>query len=51
MTRVKLSEGIYLNIIKSDKFKTDYFDMNIILPLQEETASHAAILQDSLPEF
>lgn len=44
MTRVKLSEGIYLNIIESDKFKTDYFDINIILPLQEETASHAALL-------
>lgn len=44
MKRTELSEGIYLNIIESDKFKTDYFDLNIILPLREETASLAALL-------
>lgn len=44
MNRIKLSDGIYLNIIESDKFKTDYFDINIILPLREETASYAALL-------
>ncbi|MBE6623858.1 MAG: insulinase family protein [Ruminococcaceae bacterium] len=44
MKRIKLSDGIYLNIIESDKFKTDYFDINIILPLREETASYAALL-------
>lgn len=44
MKRIKLSEGIYLNIIESDKFKTDYFDINFILPLKEETASFAALL-------
>ena len=44
MKRIRLSDGIYLNIIESDKFKTDYFDINIILPLREETASYAALL-------
>jgi predicted Zn-dependent peptidase len=44
MKRIKLSDGIYLNIIESDKFKTDYFDINIILPLRRETASFAALL-------
>ena len=44
MKRIRLSEGIFLNIIESDKFKTDYFDFNIILPLREKTASHAALL-------
>ena len=44
MIRVQLSDGIYLNIIETDKFKTDYFDFNMILPLREETASYAALL-------
>jgi predicted Zn-dependent peptidase len=44
MKRIRLNDGIYLNIIKSDKFKTEYFDLNIILPLREQTASYAALL-------
>ncbi len=44
MNRTKLSDGIYLNIINSDKFKTDYFDMCLVFPLKEETASLAALL-------
>ncbi len=48
MKRIKLSDRIYLNIIESDKFKTDYFDFNIMLPLREETASLAALIPQVL---
>ena len=48
MKRIRLSEGVFLNVIKSDKFKTDYFDLNLILPLREETASFAALLPQVL---
>lgn len=44
MKRIKLNDGIYLNIIRTDKFKTEYFDFNIVLPLSEQTASHGALL-------
>ena len=44
MERIKICDGIHLNIIKSDKFNTDYFDFNILLPLKKETASLAALL-------
>lgn len=48
MKRIRLSEGIALNILRSDKFKTEYFDWNILLPLREETASFAALLPQVL---
>ncbi len=48
MKRIRLSDGIFLNIIESDKFKTDYFDINFIIPLREETASFAALLPQVL---
>lgn len=48
MNRIRLSDRIFLNIIQSDKFKTDYFDINFILPLREETASYAALLPQVL---
>lgn len=48
MKRIELSEGIFLNIIQSDKFKTEYFDFNLILPLRKETASLAALLPQVL---
>lgn len=48
MKRIQLSEGIYLNIINSDKFKTDYLDINIVFPLKQSTASLAALLPQVL---
>ena len=48
MNRIRISDGIFLNIIKSDKFKTDYFDINFIIPLREKTASHAALIPQVL---
>ena len=48
MKRIPLSEGCALTIIPSDKFKTEYFDFNLILPLREETASYAALLPSVL---
>ncbi len=44
MKRIQLSDGVFLNVINSDKFKTDYFDMCFVFPLREETASKAALL-------
>ena len=44
MKYIPLSEGCALTIIRSDKFKTEYFELNFILPLREETASKAALL-------
>lgn len=48
MKRIQLSEGIALTVIHSDKFKTEYFDWNFLLPLREETASLASLLPSVL---
>ncbi|MBE6571584.1 MAG: insulinase family protein [Ruminococcaceae bacterium] len=48
MKRIQFSESVFLNLIESDKFKTDYFEINLILPLREETASYAALLPQVL---
>lgn len=44
MERIQLADGIFLNVIPSEKFKTEYFDINFVIPLREETASFAALL-------
>lgn len=44
MKRIQLGDGIFLNVIPSDKFKTEYFDINFVIPLRENTASYAALL-------
>ena len=44
MKRIEISDGIFLNTIPSEKYKTDYLCINAILPLKEETASLAALL-------
>ena len=44
MTRILIDDGIAFNILPSDKFKTNYFDFNFILPLHAKTASLNALL-------
>ena len=48
MKHISVSQGCALTIIQSDKFKTEYFELNFILPLREETASCAALLPSVL---
>ncbi len=48
MTRVKIADGIYLNIIQSDKFKTNHLKINFTLPLTSEIAPYASLLPQVL---
>lgn len=40
----KIADGIYLNFINTDKFKTNYLSVNFITRLNKETASLNALL-------
>ncbi|MDD6800719.1 MAG: pitrilysin family protein [Firmicutes bacterium] len=42
--RVKLSERIYLNVIETEKFKTNYVSVDFLVPLKKETAALNALL-------
>ncbi len=44
MQRIKLCEGIHLNILPSDKFKTNYFSVCFVVPLKKETAALTALM-------
>lgn len=44
LKRLKLSTGIYFNIISDKKFKTNRISINLIFPLKEETVSASAII-------
>lgn len=48
LTAHKISDGIGLNIIETDKFKTNYLSVNIITPLSRETAAYGALLMQVL---
>ena len=48
MKRTQLGDGVFLNYFSSDKFKTDYLDINIIFPLKAQTATLAALLPQVL---
>ncbi len=39
MERIIITEGVTLNVVKTDKFKTGYLSFNFITPLKKETAS------------
>ncbi len=43
-----IGNGIKLNTLKTDRFKTNLFTINIITPLSEETASEFSLLTDVL---
>ena len=44
LKRIPLKDGIYLNIIKTDRFKTDYLSVSFVSPLARETASEKSLL-------
>lgn len=44
MQRIKLSDGIHLNILPSDKFKTNYFSVCFVVPLEKENAHLTALV-------
>ncbi len=44
MQRIKLSEGVHLNIHPSDKFKTNYFSVCFVVPLEKENAHLTALV-------
>ncbi len=44
MKRINIAEGINLNIIHSDKFKTNHLKINFALPLTREIAPLASLL-------
>lgn len=46
--REELSCGVFYNHVQTDRFKSDYFSVNFVLPLRKETASYYAILPDVL---
>jgi len=48
MTRVNIADGINLNIIRSDKFKTNQLKINFALPLCNKTAPLASLLPQVL---
>lgn len=44
MIRRKIYDGVHLNIISSEKFKTNFMSVNFIVPLQKETACLTALV-------
>ena len=48
MKRINISNGVVLNIIKTDKFKTNYLSFNFVTPLKRETASLNALISQVL---
>ena len=42
--RVQLLEGVFLNVLQTDRFKSNYLCLNFITPLSEETASEKNLL-------
>ena len=44
MVRIPIADGIALNVIRSDKFKTNLVEFTFSLPLSEENASYASLL-------
>ena len=42
--RIPIADGINLNVIETDKFKTNYISVNFLVPLRRETAAYNALL-------
>ncbi|NLE12458.1 MAG: insulinase family protein [Clostridiales bacterium] len=39
ITKLEVARGVTLNVMETDKFKTNYLSVNFLVPLREETAS------------
>jgi Predicted Zn-dependent peptidases len=46
--RIKLAESVYLNIIRTEKFKTNFISAEFLLPLSADTAALGALLPSVL---
>ena len=44
LIRTQAGDGIFVNLIKDDRFKHDRISVNFILPLSRETATGYALL-------
>ncbi|MBQ7377040.1 MAG: insulinase family protein [Clostridia bacterium] len=42
--RIQLLEGVFLNVVQTDRFKSNYLCLNFITPLSEQTASEKSLL-------
>lgn len=48
LCRAELQQGVALNTVTTDRFKTAFFTVNLFVPLQKETASAYSLLTDVL---
>ncbi len=48
LCRTQLQEGVALNTVTTDRFKTAFLTVNLFVPLQKETASAYSLLTDVL---
>ena len=48
METIRISDGITLNLIETDRFKTNYLSFNFITPLSKESVSYNALVPQVL---
>lgn len=48
LEKIKITDGITLNIINTDKFKTNYLSFNFVTPLSREKVSYYALIPQVL---
>ncbi len=48
LCRTELQQGVALNTVTTDRFKTAFFTVNLFVPLEKETASAYSLLTDVL---
>ena len=46
--KIKLAERVNLNVIETDKFKTNFISIDFLSPLKKETAAYNALLPQVL---
>lgn len=44
MQRINIADGVTLNIIPSEKFKTNFLNVSFVVPLERENVTNAALL-------
>ena len=44
MQRIKISEGVHLNLLPSEKFKTNFLSVCFVVPLEKENAHLTALV-------
>ena len=46
--RIELKKGVFVSVVKTDKFKTNLLTVNLLTPLSADTASLNSLLTDVL---